>query len=108
MAETVITIKTTSEESTPNLVKIPIIGFNTQENKHRKKRVSRDHFYVNDEKLLYKIAEAGLLDKLHGINYIDQQKTWFFDKDDDVKAIIDKYYTENESDNNNEKVEGEN
>lgn len=56
-----------------------------------KKHESKPHYTVENEELLYIIAEAGLLDKLHGVNMRNNVKAYFFDQDIEIKAIIDKY-----------------
>ena len=49
---------------------------------------------VTDMDLLYQISDARLLDKLNG-TYLSKRdgvtRLYFFDRDDDIKAIIDEY-----------------
>ena len=58
------------------------------------------NYLVKDEVLLYKIADAGLLDKLSRVakdKFDETKRIWFFDKDQDVKQIIDDYWTKKKS-----------
>lgn len=58
----------------------------------KKRHKSRDNYSVNNEMLLHKIAEAGLLGLLHGVNIADdKKKSWHFDKTPEIKAIIDEH-----------------
>lgn len=43
---------------------------------------------VDDELLLYKLSDAGLLGNLHGVNTINGNRVFFFDKTPDVRAVI--------------------
>lgn len=88
----------TMEDNNIELVKLPIIDSEiAKESKIKKstKRAHRVHYAVASEDLLYKLADAGLLQKMHGVNFIDGKNIWFFSKDDDVKAVIDKYKADN-------------
>ncbi len=101
MAKTVITIET--EDNSKGIIKTPFINAETitteTKLKSKKKRANRIHLWVDEEELLYKIAGAGLLNKIHGVNFIDGKKMYFFDKDDNVKEIIEKYYTDKYAEN---------
>jgi hypothetical protein len=54
-----------------------------------KKKNSRPHLAVSNEELLQKILNAGLIGKMHGVNFIDGRNVYFFSVDENVKAIID-------------------
>lgn len=91
-----ITIDTTDDNKI-ELVKVPIAHIDTDEPKpnKNKRRACRVHYSVDNEELLYKLADAGLLQKMHGVNFIGSKNIWFFTKDEDVKVVIDKFNEEN-------------
>lgn len=70
---------------------------NTTNNTQIKKRRNRhkNGFAVSNEELLYHIADAGLLCKLHGVKAAPAPRTYYFDFDTEVKAIIDKFAADN-------------
>lgn len=90
MAKTTITIET-YDDNNVELVKVPVSMSECKADAPKKPRKGRVHFAVDDEMLLYKLSDAGLLNKAHGINFIGGKTIWFFAKDDDVKAVIDNY-----------------
>jgi len=58
------------------------------------------NYLVSDEELLYRIADAGLLDKLRGVSknkYEPDKRVYFFDRDFDVKQIIYEFVNEKKS-----------
>lgn len=57
----------------------------------RKHPHKKNGYAVNNEELLYHIADAGLLCKLHGVKSNVVPRTYYFDFDPDVKSIIDKF-----------------
>lgn len=90
---TTITIKTNNGEIT-NVAATPssIAEMPIEVKPFKKRHKSRDNYSVNEETLLHKIADAGLLGLLHGVNIADnKKKSWHFDKTPEIKAIIDKY-----------------
>lgn len=90
MAKITITIET-HDDNNVELVKAPLSMSECKADAPKKPRKRRVHFAVDDEVLLYKLSDAGLLNKAHGINFIGGKTIWFFAKDDDVKAVIDNY-----------------
>ena len=57
-------------------------------------------FLVDNEELAYRIIDAGLLSKLSGATISKRDNTtklYFFDKDDDVAAIIEKFEADREA-----------
>ena len=60
----------------------------------KKTRQSKPHYAVKSEEMLYKIANAGLLDKLHGVNTHNGVKTYYFSQCFEIKEIIDKFSKE--------------
>lgn len=65
-------------------------------------RKEHTHFLVVDEILLYKLSDAGLLDRLYRVLFdkkIEGKRLWLFDKTPDVKAVIDKYVTAKQAEN---------
>ena len=92
MTKTTITIET-HDDNNVELVKVPLPMSESKAapTNTKKPRNGRVHFAVDDEVLLYKLSDAGLLNKAHGINFIGGKTIWFFTKDDDVKAVIDNY-----------------
>lgn len=61
----------------------------------RKKRKKSKCYAVRDMELLYRLSDAGLLDKLHGITCTGEEKAYFFDRIPDVREIIEKFSCEN-------------
>ncbi|MPM00441.1 hypothetical protein SDC9_46665 [bioreactor metagenome] len=61
---------------------------------NRTKKRGRTHksgYAVNNEALIYRIADVGLLNKLHGVKSGVTPRVFYFDKSPDIKAIIDEY-----------------
>ncbi len=55
------------------------------------------NYLVTDEVLLYRLADAGMLDKLCRVapsRKVEGARVWFFDKDPDVLDVIKKYKAE--------------
>lgn len=70
----------------------------TQNIKKRKPRKKKSHSYaVTNEELLYKIADAGLLCEMRGMEN-GEQRIWYFNKNPDVKAVIDQFQAANSID----------
>lgn len=66
------------------------------------------NYLVTDEILLYRLADAGFLDKLCRVSpskKVEGTRVWFFDKDPDVWEIIKKYKAEMREQANNSKQE---
>lgn len=59
----------------------PVQCVNEPAPKKRKKRACKVHYSVDNEELLYKLADAGLLQKMHGVNFIGGKNIWFFSND---------------------------
>lgn len=52
------------------------------------------HYLITDVMLLYKLSDAGLLERMHKVlpsRHIQGARVWLFDKTPDVKAIYEKY-----------------
>ena len=62
----------------------------------RGKRRKNRCYTVRDMELLYQLADAGLLDKLHGITCTGKGKIYFFDRIPDVREIIEKFKSKDE------------
>lgn len=57
----------------------------------KKRRRKRSSITVTNEELLYQIADAGLLSKLHGVQAKTEPRTYYFDIDPDIKEVVDKF-----------------
>jgi hypothetical protein len=55
-----------------------------------KKKQHHPKIQVVDYETLYRISDAGLLDRLHGINIINGQKIYYFDRCQEIRDIISK------------------
>lgn len=63
--------------------------------KKKKRHYKKNGYPVASEELLYQIADAGLLCKLHGVNAGTMPRTYYFDFDPEVKSIVDKFKADN-------------
>lgn len=57
----------------------------------KKRRHKKSGITVTNEELLYQIADAGLLSKLHGVQAKADPRAYYFDIDPDIKEIVDKF-----------------
>lgn len=57
----------------------------------RKRRRKSTGIPVTNEELLYQIADAGLLSKLHGVQAKTQPRTYYFDPDPEIKKLVDEF-----------------
>lgn len=55
-----------------------------------KKKHNNRKIKIQDNETLYRIADAGLLDRLHGVNVVNGEKIYYFDRCKDVLDIISK------------------
>lgn len=77
-----------TDNDTPQNNDIVPVKPNVKAKRHRRKR---SHSYaVTNEELLYKIADAGLLCELYGINN-REHRVWYFNKNPDVRAVIEQF-----------------
>jgi hypothetical protein len=56
-----------------------------------------DYFLIADQKLLYRLSDMGLLDRMHKVIRDKRDKTrrlWLFDKCDDTRDVITQWETE--------------
>lgn len=58
------------------------------------------YIYVRSEELLYKLADAGLLDQLEEIVY---DKRFKFKISDDLKSVTDKFFQQKEAEKKSKK-----
>lgn len=73
----------------------PELAITSPQRPRRQRRFRRNSSYaVRNEELLYKIADAGLLCKLHGVTN-ERTKTYYFDRDPEIKEIFDAFLLEN-------------
>lgn len=63
----------------------------SEKNGSRKRKRRKNGYAVQDEELLYKLSDAGLLCKLHGVNSKTEPRTYYFDEDFDVKGIVEEH-----------------
>jgi len=69
-------------------------GGMNMDNHRKNERREYPNYLVTDEVLLYKLADAGMLDKLCRVapsRKVKGTRVWFFDKDPDVLDVIKKY-----------------
>lgn len=69
---------------------------NTDNKKPRRGRRRRAGYKVDEEALLYMIADAGMLDCLRGVKDTPEGKVYYFERVPDVAEIIERYETEKE------------
>jgi len=62
------------------------------------------YIYVRSEELLYKLADAGLLNQLEEIVF---DKKYKFRVTDDVKTVTDKFFQQKEAERKSKKVKQE-
>jgi hypothetical protein len=58
------------------------------------KRSKKPNLAVSDEESLRRIFDAGLISKMHGVNFINGKQVYFFDVDEGVRAITDEFNVE--------------
>lgn len=63
---------------------------------NKKKHITRSYCKVDDEMILYKLSDAGLLNKMHGLRLLESGNVYYFDRDPDVLQIVEKYTKANE------------
>lgn len=67
------------------------------------------NYLVTDEALLYRLADAGMLDKLCRVapnRKVEGARVWFFDKGPDVLDVIKKYRAEKRAEISSREKEG--
>lgn len=79
-----------------NVLELLSINKSNTKNNTNKKKHRKNGYAVQDEELLYKLADAGLLCKLHGVKSDIEPRIYYFDEDYDVKLIVEDFNKSND------------
>lgn len=56
-----------------------------------KRRSKRPHYSIDDMNMVYRLCDEKLLDKLHGVNTINNQKVFFFDRCKEIQDFLNRF-----------------